>query len=246
MRRLVTAIVATILIGGWAWHAFDRLAAARRAQADAMTAVQAPAVIAERRLPAATAVDGQAMLAKLLGDAASTAGVRLSLSPLAPRLDGLVSTRIEARGAEDRLRAFAGAAEAPSSPLRFVSWSIAGDGVGALALKAEAAAPWRSAAAGATLLAEADPAPPAPARTLFAVDAPQDARPAASALPELIGIAGRLPDDAVALVRLPDGATRNLRIGEMAGGWRLSAIAADRVRFVRGNDRREVVLPPRE
>jgi hypothetical protein len=246
MRRIALAILVAIALGLWAWYAIGRLGDARRAQAAAMAATHAPGVTAAMRFPAATAAEAQPLLAKQLGDAASASGVRLSLSPLAPKLDGLVSVRIEAHGPEDRLRAFAEAAEAAPSPLRFVTWSITADGAGALQLKAEAAAPWRAAAPGATSLDQADPAPQAPARTLFAVDAPQDARPAANAPPELIGIAGRLPHDAVALVRLPGGATRDLRIGETAGGWRLTTIAADRARFARGTDQREVVLPPRE
>ncbi|WP_404711964.1 hypothetical protein [Sphingomonas sp. MMS24-J13] len=246
MKRIVLTAPAAIMLCIWAWHAIGRLGEARRAQAAARGASQVVAVTAALRLPATTAAEAQPLLAKQLGDAASATGVRLSLSPLASRLDGLVSVRIEAHGPEDRLRAFAEAAESATSPLRFVTWSIAADGAGALQLKAEAAAPWRAATAGATLLEQADPAPQAPARTLFAVDAPQDARPVANALPELIGIAGRLPHDAVALVRLPGGATRNLRIGETAGGWRLTTIAADRARFARGADQREVVLPPRE
>jgi hypothetical protein len=78
------------------------------------------------------------------------------------------------------------------------------------------------------------------------VDQVQDARPAADAPPELVGIAGRLPNDAVALVRLPDGATRDIRIGEIANGWRLATIASDRVGFTKGTRQREVVLPARE
>ncbi len=246
MKRLLAA-VATVLLAGWAWQALDRLAAARQARAEAMAVVQMPGVTASRSLPDTDVAAAQSALAKRIGDAASSAGVKLSLTPRPPALDGLVSARIEAHGPEDRLRAFAQAAEAPPSPLRFTSWSIAGDGGGMLVLKAEAAAPWHAqTAATATRLAEADPAPRAPERTLFAVDAPQDARPATNALPELIGIAGRLPHDAVALVRLPGGTTRDLRIGETAGGWQLTAIAADRVRFARGTDQREVVLPQRE
>jgi hypothetical protein len=247
VKRLVLTLLAALLLGAWAWHAIGRLAVARADRAETMATAQSPGVVASSQMPATTATDAQAMLAKQLGDAASAAAVKLSLSPLASRLDGLATARIEAHGAEDRLRAFAEAVEAPTSPLRFVTWSIAGDGAGALLLKAEVAAPWHSpSSAGATRLPEADPAQRGPARTLFAVDTVLDARPAASALPELIGIAGRLPHDAVALVRLANGTTRDLRIGEKTGDWQLTAIAADRVRFTRGKDQREVVLPPRE
>jgi hypothetical protein len=247
MKRVLLTALAAILLGAWAWHAIGRLTGARAEQAEAMSEAHAPAVAATRTMPATNAADGQAMLAKQLGDAAAAAGVRLSVTPLAARLDGLATARIEAHGPEDRLRAFAEAAENDTSPLRFTHWSIAGDGAGALLLKAEAAAPWKTTAPNtATRLPEADPAPRAPIRTLFAVDAVQDARPATNGLPQVIGIAGRLPHNAVALVRLPNGTTRDLRVGEKAGDWQLTAIAADRVRLTRGKDQREVVLPPRE
>jgi hypothetical protein len=248
MKRLVAVVaLAAILLAGWAWHALDRLADARAGQVEAAAATQLTTVTAPRLLPARTGQEAQGMLARALGDAASAAGVRLSLSPIPPRLDGLASTRIEALGTEDKLRAFADAAEAPPSPLRLVSWSITGDGTGGLRLSAEAAAAWQSrGGAGAVRLGDAAPAPRSLARTLFAVDQVQDARPSADAPPELVGIAGRLPNDAVALVRLPDGTTRDIRIGETTNGWRLTTIAADRAGFSKGTRQREAVLPARE
>ena len=247
MKRLLAFAVAAILLGLWVWHALDRLAEARGAQAKALTTLHMPSVSATDTLPATDAAEAQRRLARRLGDFASAAGVRLSLSPLASGLDGLVSVRLEARGSEDRLHAFALAAEAPPSPLRFTSWGIASDGAGALRLAADISAPWRTnPAPDAVRLIEAPAAGRSPARTLFATDSPQDARPAADAPPELVGIAGRLPDDAVALVRLPDGSTHDLRIGETVNGWRLAAIAVDRVRFAKGKRQREMVLPTRE
>ena len=247
MKRSLATLIGVMLAIGWVWYALDRLAAAQTRQAEAAVAMAPPAVVAARSLP--TASDGAArpMVAKLLGDAAAAAGVRLSLTPVAPRLEGLTVTRIEAHGDEERLRAFALAVEGPGSPLRLVSWSIDSDGTGSLRLTAEAAAPRRSPArADAVQLGDAPPAPPSPARTLFAIDQAQDARPIGDAPPELVGIAGRLPNDAVALVRLPDGATRDLRIGESANGWRLTSLAADRAGFAKGNQQRDVVLPARE
>ena len=65
---------------------------------------------------------------------------------------------------------------------------------------------------------------------------PQDA-------PELVGIVGRLDQDAVALVRTADGATRTLRIGESVDGWRLASLAIDAAFFTRGTERFRVPLP---
>ncbi|MGB3738700.1 MAG: hypothetical protein WA948_05035 [Pontixanthobacter sp.] len=63
---------------------------------------------------------------------------------------------------------------------------------------------------------------------------------AAGPEPRLIGIAGRLPDDAEVLLRMADGRTTSLRIGESANGWRLVSIASDRAVF---SDReRRIVL----
>lgn len=79
--------------------------------------------------------------------------------------------------------------------------------------------------------------PPLPAltalyrRPLFgrarAAAAPADA-------PALLGIAGRIDADAVAIVRTGDGDTRTLRPGDSIDGWRLEALAADAASFVRG------------
>ncbi|MGX7897047.1 hypothetical protein [Tsuneonella sp. HG222] len=45
----------------------------------------------------------------------------------------------------------------------------------------------------------------------------------------LIGVAGRLPDDAQALIRLPGGRTATLSRGGNIDGWKLISLAADRV-----------------
>jgi hypothetical protein len=78
-----------------------------------------------------------------------------------------------------------------------------------------------------------------PPEAMFADEATRD--PAAP--PELLGIAGRLPDDAVALVRDGTGRSRALALGEVASGWRLAALAADAVLFVKGSERVRVGLP---
>jgi hypothetical protein len=65
---------------------------------------------------------------------------------------------------------------------------------------------------------------------------PQDA-------PALVGVAGRLGADAVALVRSADGTTRTLAIGESVDGWQLASLAIDAAFFTRGAQRVRVPLP---
>lgn len=98
----------------------------------------------------------------------------------------------------------------------------------------------------------APPAPPLDAafeRPLFVASAPVPvAEPDAAAAdgfdrPELVGIAGRLNRDAVALVRSADGGTRTLSVGDSVDGWRLESLAIDAALFVRGGERARVALP---
>jgi hypothetical protein len=65
-------------------------------------------------------------------------------------------------------------------------------------------------------------------------------------MPVLVGIAGRLPHDAVAMVRGEDGATRIVAIGQSDRGWRLESLSADAALFVRGTQRQRVPLPASE
>jgi len=60
--------------------------------------------------------------------------------------------------------------------------------------------------------------------------------------PTLIGIAGRLPNDAIAMVRDGDG-THILAIGQSYGEWRLDSLSADAALFTRGSQHRRVALP---
>lgn len=81
-------------------------------------------------------------------------------------------------------------------------------------------------------------------RPLFAAapDAPiGDTQP--GDVPDLIGIVGRLDQDAVALVRAVDGSSRTLRIGESVDGWRLESLALDAAFFTRGGQKARVALP---
>lgn len=75
-------------------------------------------------------------------------------------------------------------------------------------------------------------------RSLFeapAAEAPADA-------PELVGIVGRLDQDAVAMVRGRDGAMRTLRPGEGVDGWQLRSLAIDAAYFTRGTQSARVAL----
>ncbi len=69
-----------------------------------------------------------------------------------------------------------------------------------------------------------------------------DIAPPAGA-PELVGIIGRLPHDAIAMMRAEDGTTRSLKAGESLAGWRLESLSADAVLMVRGRERVRIALP---
>lgn len=77
-------------------------------------------------------------------------------------------------------------------------------------------------------------------RPLFAVAEGGDDMPADA--PALVGIAGRLNRDAVALVRLADGSSRSLGVGESVDGWRLESLAIDAAFFTRGRERVRVAM----
>lgn len=88
---------------------------------------------------------------------------------------------------------------------------------------------------------EASPLAAAFTRPLFAASAGDTT--AAPDAPALVGVVGRLNQDAVALVRTADGNTRTLAPGESVDGWRLESLAADAGYFTRGNQRARVPMP---
>ena len=53
--------------------------------------------------------------------------------------------------------------------------------------------------------------------------------------PDMLGLAGRLPDDVEVLIRNEDGGTSTLRIGEAAMGWKLVSVAPNRAVFEKGD-----------
>lgn len=67
--------------------------------------------------------------------------------------------------------------------------------------------------------------------------------PERSDAPELIGIAGRIGTDAVALVRGIDGKSRTLAVGDAIDGWRLDSLAIEAAFFTRGAEQARVPLP---
>jgi len=77
-------------------------------------------------------------------------------------------------------------------------------------------------------------------RPLFAVAEGGETAPADA--PALVGIAGRLNKDAVAMVRLADGSARSLGVGESVDGWRLESLAIDAAFFTRGRERVRVAM----
>ncbi len=80
------------------------------------------------------------------------------------------------------------------------------------------------------------------ARPVFSTTTTTDDAPLPADAPRLIGIAGRIGSDAVALVRGDDG-SRTLRVGEGVDGWTLESLAIDAAFFTRGTQRLRVPLP---
>lgn len=79
-------------------------------------------------------------------------------------------------------------------------------------------------------------------RQQFGPAAPAESAAPADA-PVLIGIVGRLGEDAVALVKTAEGTSRALRIGDSVDGWSLASLAIDAAFFTRGAERVRVPLP---
>lgn len=97
---------------------------------------------------------------------------------------------------------------------------------------------------GATIRPAPLPAEPDEARRLFLdpID-PADA-PEADDAPKLVGIAGRLPDQAIAMVRMADGRSKVLAPGESHDGWTLTSLSPDAALFTRGKRRVRSFLAP--
>ncbi len=90
----------------------------------------------------------------------------------------------------------------------------------------------------------APPAAPPPLRAAFAraLFAPPAAEAAPDDAPQLLGVAGRLGRDAVAMVRGTAG-TRTLAPGDSIDGWQLRALSIDAAYFTRGGQSARVPMP---
>lgn len=92
------------------------------------------------------------------------------------------------------------------------------------------------------------PSLPAPGDTILPVAAP-DAEPSrrlfaeplspaqaaqAEDAPQLVGVVGRLPDNAIAMVRSRDGKTATLAPGQSHEGWTLVTLSPDAALFAKG------------
>lgn len=93
------------------------------------------------------------------------------------------------------------------------------------------------------------PAPPEPdvaARDMFLDPLDPANAPAAEDAPRLIGIAGRLPDNAIAMVRAADGASKIVSPGQSYDGWRLESLSPDAALFSKAGRRVRSFLPAPE
>jgi len=110
---------------------------------------------------------------------------------------------------------------------------------------------WRTAPPPAAPLAGGETVRPSPVpaetgaaeRRLFLEPLDPAGAPEAADAPKLIGIAGRLPNDAVAMVRAADGTTRVLAVGQSHDGWTLATLSPDAALFTRGGRRVRSFLP---
>lgn len=120
----------------------------------------------------------------------------------------------------------------------------------ATGIVAVAAPAWLLSGSGAPVTAGKDapplaaPNPPPPLRAAFSrtLFAPPPAEAAPADAPELLGVAGRLGRDAVAMVRGTAG-TRTLAPGDSIDGWQLRALSIDAAYFTRGGQSARVPMP---
>lgn len=87
------------------------------------------------------------------------------------------------------------------------------------------------------------PGEPATPRSLFLTPLASLNASVPADSPVLTGIAGRLPHDAIAMIRNDNGTTRVLAIGQTHQGWRLESLSSDAALFSRGSRKIRVALP---
>lgn len=113
---------------------------------------------------------------------------------------------------------------------------------------------WRTAPAASPPLAGGGTVRPSPVaaeaslieRRLFLPPLDPARGPEVEDAPRLVGIAGRLPDGAVAMVRAADGTTKIVGIGQAHDGWTLKTLSPDAALFTRGRRQVRSFLPAPE
>jgi hypothetical protein len=185
---------------------------------------------------------GDRLVQKLRRTAARTGTLIEAAEPLGPPPAALI--RVAASGREKALLAFVGEIETGAPPIRFAHWRIEPSRAADGAMRLEGA-----------VAGIRQPSPrlriPTTRRLDVALNRPLFIEPSIAPAPyedllpppELVGIVGRLPDAAVALVRTPEGGARTLGLGDSHEGWRLAALAPDAAFFTRGSERMRVALP---
>lgn len=219
IKGAIVGCVAVVALAPAALGAIDRLQSARAEEARLAAALAA--------VPAAAA-DFAAVVARLRGEAARGG----MLVERASADGGRLAIRLS--GSEDAVLALVEGAERRG--LRLVRWSLAGEG-SAVRLDGEAVRATPSASAPLARVHQ---------RALFGREIAADTAEAPANAPELVGVVGRIGQDAVAMVRASDGATRTLRLGEGVDGWTLESLAIDAAYFTRGGQRARVMLPAGE
>ena len=127
-------------------------------------------------------------------------------------------------------------------------WALAAAAMAAMAMPAVLLPPRAVPAAGyAAPVPIVVPAPSAPPVAIYRRDlfgsAPDGTGELPPDAPELVGIVGRIDQDAVALVRGSDGRARTLAVGAGIDGWTLESLAIDAAAFRRGDRLLRVPLP---
>ena len=159
------------------------------------------------------------------------------LSPIRRGMTSATLTIVDADGRAFRYR------DTPARP-RFLS--IVGFVV-AVSVSAAAFYGWQAIRNPAPApIASARPGPPQapPERIENPAEAKPRPAPSASGKAEvtLLGIAGRLPDDADVLVRTPWGKTTTIRLGDTIFGWKLVAVTSDRITLEKAGARDDLML----
>ncbi len=200
-----------------------------------LTAAQAHAVPlrAATRAQAAAAIDARGQVL------ARTSGATWQMLPVSGTNRDLLQLSIALSGSQAAVLGVADSLESGVVPARLVHWRLVPE-AGGVKLEALLLVRWStSPAAQPTVPVIASHPELARLPPLFG-----GSTLSSEPHPHLLGIAGRLPDDAEALVRIGPGKSQSFRLGGTVLGWTLVSIAADRVTFERAGERYEAVLKP--